>query len=313
MSLFLYVSMFRREWERGKMDFNVFVENIVDLLQKRMGKDFEIRVMKVTKNNDVQLTGLILMRESDNISPTIYLEGLYAEYQNGADLGELAEKIVVFYEKQMPDTELNMDFFLDFEQVKDRIYYKLVSLEKNRRLLEKLPYYRWHDLAIIFYYAMEEEKVGKASITIHYHHLEMWEQSVDTLYRVAQKNMRKGMPELLVSMKDLLAEMAGLQLGEGMNIPMYVLTNQEKVYGAAALLYSEKMKELADMWRCDLLILPSSIHEVLLLPDDGKNEYSFYRQMVEDVNTTQVEPEEVLSYSLYRYRRETEQIEEIFS
>lgn len=79
MSLFLYVSMSRREWERGKMDFNVFVENIVDLLQKRMGKDFEIRVMKVTKNNDVQLTGLILMRESDNISPTIYLEGLYAD------------------------------------------------------------------------------------------------------------------------------------------------------------------------------------------------------------------------------------------
>lgn len=303
----------RREWERGKMDFNVFVENIVDLLQKRMGESYEIKVTKVTKNNDIQLTGVILMKESDTISPTIYLEGLYAEYQNGTALEELVEKIITFYKEQMPDSDLDMDFFQDFKQVKDRIFYKLVSFEKNRRLLETLPHYRWHDLAIIFYYAMEEEKVGRASITIHQHHLAMWGQSMDTLYRVAQGNMRSGKPELLVSMKDLLEEMVGLQLGEDTYIPMYVLTNQEKLYGAAALLYSERMKELADRWQSDLLILPSSIHEVLLLPDDGQNEYAFYRQMVEDVNTTQVEPEEVLSYSLYRYRREKAEIEEIFS
>lgn len=295
------------------MDFNVFAENIVDLLQKKMGGDYEIRVTKVTKNNDIELNGVILMRESDNISPTIYLEGLYAEYQDGTALEQLAEKIVAFYREQMPDKELNMDFFRDFEQVKNRIFYKLVSFEKNRKLLQKLPYYRWHDLAIIFYYAMEEEKVGRASITIHHHHLVMWGQSVDSLYRAAQNNMRSGMPELLVSMKDLLAEMTGLQFGDDTYIPMYVLTNQEKLYGAAALLYSERMKELADRLQSDLLILPSSVHEVLLLPDDGVNEYEFYKQMVEDVNTTQVEPEEVLSYNLYRYRREKVEIEEIFS
>ncbi len=295
------------------MDFNVFVENIVDLLQKRMGENYEIRVTKVMKNNDIQLTGVTMMEKSDHIAPTIYLEGLYEEYQNGIAMEELAEKIIVFNKQQMPDSDLNMDFFQDFEQVKDRIFYKLVSFEKNRKLLEKLPHYRWHDLAIIFYYALAEEKVGRASITIHHRHLEMWGQSVDTLYRVAQGNMRSGKPELLVSMKDLLAEMAGLQLGENTYIPMYVLTNREKLYGAAALLYSERMKELADKWQSDLLILPSSVHEVLLLPDDGQNEYAFYRQMVEDVNTTQVEPEEVLSYSLYRYRRENAEIEEIFS
>lgn len=295
------------------MDFNVFIEKIVDLLQSKMGEDYEVRVTKVTKNNDIQLTGVILMREEDRISPTIYLEGLYAEYQDGIPMERLAEKIISFYEDQMPDTDLNMDFFQDFEQVKDRIFYKLVSFEQNRRLLEKLPHYRWHDLAIIFYYAMEEEKFGKASITIHHHHLEMWGQSVNSLYRTAQGNMKKGMPELLMSMKDMLAKMAGLHLGEETYIPMYVLTNQKKLYGAAALLYSEGIKELADTWQTDLLILPSSIHEVLLLPDDGRNEYDFYRQMVEDVNTTQVEPEEVLSYNLYRYRRENAEIEEIFA
>lgn len=295
------------------MDFNVFTDNIVNVLQQRMGHEYDIKVTKVTKNNDIELTGLVLMKESDNLSPTIYLDGLFAEYQDGAYIEDLAEQIIRFYKEQLPAGRLDMDFFRNFEQVKDRIFYKLVSFDKNRKMLEKLPYYKWNDLAIIFYYAMEEEKIGRASITIHNQHLKMWEQSLDTLYTVAQENMKRSMPELLVSMKELLEETTGLKMGEDTYLPMYVLTNQEKVYGAAAMLYSGQMKKLAERWQTDLLILPSSIHEVLLLPDDGQNEYAFYRQMVEEVNTTQVEPEEVLSYSLYRYCREKAEIEEILS
>lgn len=295
------------------MDFNVFTDNIVNVLQQRMGHEYDVKVTKVTKNNDIELTGVVLMKESDNLSPTIYLDGLFEEYQDGAYIEDLAEQIIRLYKEQLPAGRLDMDFFRKFEQVKDRIFYKLVSYDKNRKMLEKLPYYKWNDLAIIFYYAMEEERIGRASITIHHQHLKMWEQSLDTLYAVAQENMKKSMPELLVSMKDLLEETTGLKMGEDTYLPMYVLTNQEKVYGAAAMLYSEHMKKLAERWQTDLLILPSSIHEVLLLPDDGQNEYAFYRQMVEEVNTTQVEPEEVLSYSLYRYCREKAEIEEILS
>ena len=293
------------------MDFNVFTDNIVNVLQQRMGHEYDVKVTKVTKNNDIELTGVVLMKESDNLSPTIYLDGLFEEYQDGAYIEDLAEQIIRLYKEQLPAGRLDMDFFRNFEQVKDRIFYKLVSYDKNRKMLEKLPYYKWNDLAIIFYYAMEEERIGRASITIHHQHLKMWEQSMDTLYAVAQENMKKSMPELLVSMKDLLEETTGLKMGEDTYLPMYVLTNQEKVYGAAAMLYSEHMKKLAERWQTDLLILPSSIHEVLLLPDDGQNEYAFYRQMVEEVNISQVEPEEVLSYSLYRYCREKAEIEEI--
>lgn len=295
------------------MDFNVFTDNIVNVLQQRMGHEYDVKVTKVTKNNDIELTGLVLMKESDNLSPTIYLDGLFAEYQDGAYIEDLAEQIIRFYKEQLPAGRLDMDFFRNFEQVKDRIFYKLVSFDKNRKMLEKLPYYKWNDLAIIFYYAMEEERIGRASITIHHQHLKMWEQSLDALYAVSQENMKRSMPELLVSMKELLEETTGLKMGEDTYLPMYVLTNQEKVYGAAAMLYSGQMKKLAERWQTDLLILPSSIHEVLLLPDDGQNEYAFYRQMVEEVNTTQVEPEEVLSYSLYRYCREKAEIEEIVS
>ena len=121
------------------------------------------------------------------------------------------------------------------------------------------------------------------------------------------------MPELLVPMKELLEEMTGMELEKQYDVPMYVLTNKEKIFGASVLLYSEKLQELAEKTGKNLLILPSSVHEVLLMPDEEEQEYGFYRQMIAEVNTTQVDPEEVLSYSLYCYDRQKKEIKEIFS
>lgn len=295
------------------MDFNVFVENIVDLLQRRMGKNYKIRVTNVTKNNDTQLTGVVIAEEAENVSPTIYLEGLYEEYLEGAAIEKLAEKIITFYREQVTKLNLDMEFFQDFERVREQIYYKLVSFDKNQKLLEDVPYFRWHDLAIVFYYVLRDEQVGRASITIHRHHMEMWGQSVDSIYRTAQNNMKKGMPEMMISMSDMLLELTGNALPDEEGAQMYVLTNREKLYGAAVLLYSEKLKRLAQRIGCDVLILPSSVHEVILIPDDRRRGYDNYLKMVDEVNRTQLEPEDVLSYKLYRYSRKKAQIEEIFA
>lgn len=297
--------------KRGKMDFNVFVDNIVALLKEKMGEDYEIKVTKVVKNNDIHLTGVIMMKKADSVSPTIYLEELYQEYCAGTDIQEIVDKIAELYEAQLRDIKLDMNFFSDFKYVKGRIFHKIIHYEKNKKLLEDVPHFKWCDLAVVFYYAMEEEILGKASVLIHNNHLDMWEQSVDALYRIAQENMRRSMPEMLVPMWELIESITGGRSEGAEDIRMYVLTNRDKLYGASAMLYSDKIRELADKLQSDLLILPSSVHEVLLLPDDREKEYDFYRRMVEEVNTTQVEPEEILSYSLYRYVREKAEIEEI--
>ena len=293
------------------MDYRKFTETIAKLLRERMGTDYEVRITEVTKNNGVRLTGVIMMRQSDRISPTIYLEEPYRQYCEGGDIQEISDKIVALYKEQMKDLDLDIDSFQEFEYVRDRIFHKIINYEKNRKLLEDVPYFKWCDLAVVFYYAVEEKIMGRASILIHNNHLEMWEQTPDVLYRIAQRNMRQRMPELLVPMQDLVEEMTGVKLHQPDEIRMYVLTNREKINGASAMLYSDKIRELADRLQTDLMILPSSVHEVLLLPDDHEQAYDFYRQMVEEVNTTQVEPEEILSYSLYRYSRKKAEIEEI--
>lgn len=309
--VFLHYPGARREWERGKMDYKIFTEKIVDLLQDRMGAEYEVKTTDVTKNNDIQMTGVIMMRASDRISPTIYLEEPYRQYCEGVDMQEIVDRIVDFYGEQTREIDIDIDSFRDFEYVRDRIFHKIVNYDKNRKLLEDIPHFKWCDLAVVFYYAVEDSVWGNASILIHNNHMDMWEQTVDTLYRIAQSNMRKSMPELLLPMRELVEEMTGVKLDQTDEIRMYVLTNRAKLNGASALLYSDKIGKLADELQSDLLILPSSVHEVLLVPDDCEQQYDFFRQMVAEVNTTQVEPEEILSFSLYRYSRELAEIKEI--
>lgn len=299
--------------KEGHMNFETFVENIAEVLQEKMGDAYEIRVIQVTKNNGVELTGVAIIRQESSIFPTIYLESLYEEHLRGAGIEELAGRIINCHEEQSMALDLDMEFFRDYGSVKDRIFYKLVSFAENKKFLEDAPHLRWHDLAIVFYYALEDEVLAGASITINRQHMMMWRQNAESLYRTAKRNTRRDMPELLVSMRELVEDMTGITVQGDDDLPMYVLTNQEKRFGASAMLYSEQMAELAKKYDCDLLILPSSVHEVLLLPDDHCQEYDFYRQMVNEVNRTQVEAEEVLSYSLYRYRRANAEIEEIIS
>ena len=297
--------------KRGKMNYQEFIERIMGLLRDKMGADYEIKVTNVTKNNGIRLTGIIMMRESDRISPTIYMEEPYRQYIAGTEMNEIADKIVELYREQIRGVNPDLDFFKDFKCVRDRIFHKVINYEKNRQLLEDVPHIKWCDLAVVFYYALDEQLFGNASILIHNNHLDMWEQTVDMLYLIAQYNMKCRMPELLVPMTELIEEITGGKIRQKEDINLYVLTNREKIYGASAMLYSDRVRELADRLRCDLIILPSSVHEVLLLPDDREQQYDFYRKMVEEVNTTQVQPEEVLSYNLYRYSREKAEIEEI--
>lgn len=292
------------------MNYKMFTDKIVELLQEKMGADCTVTVTEVLKNNNVSLTGIVVMKESDNVSPTIYLEEPFRQYQDGAALQKIVDEIAALYEKHAHNVKLDMDFFRDFSLVKDRIYHKVINFEKNRKLLEDVPYFRWHDLAVIFYYAMEAASFGRATIMLHNTHLDMWGQPAEEVYRIARENMRQNMPELLVPMQKLLEDVAGIRAGER-DLPLYVLTNKSRMFGASAMLYSDKIGELATQLDTDLLILPSSVHEVLLLPDDRVQEYGFYREMVREVNTTQVDPEEILSFNLYRYDRGKAEIEEI--
>lgn len=292
------------------MNLSEFATEIAEQLREKMGSEFTITVEEVLKNNDIRLTGVAIKKTSENMAPIVYLEEFFQQYQNGDPIGKIAEEIRTMYERNASTMDLDSGFFKYFALVEDKIFYKLINYEKNQELLKDVPHFRWHDLAVVFYYQMEGRAFGMASITIHDSHLGMWGLTAEEVYRTARRNMEQKKPGILEPIQKALRNMGEPEVDERL-VPLYVLTNRERMFGASAMLYSWKIKELADRLQTNLLILPSSTHEVLLLPDEGEQNYTVYRQMVREANRMQVDPEEILSFNLYLYNMKKQEIEKI--
>lgn len=292
------------------MNLSEFATEIAEQLREKMGSEFTITVEEVLKNNDIRLTGVAIKKTSENMAPIVYLEEFFQQYQNGDPIGKIAEEIRTMYERNASTMDLDSGFFKYFALVEDKIFYKLINYEKNQELLKDVPHFRWHDLAVVFYYQIEGRAFGMASITIHDSHLGMWGLTAEEVYRTARRNMEQKKPGILEPIQKALRNMGEPEVDERL-VPLYVLTNRERMFGASAMLYSWKIKELADRLQTNLLILPSSTHEVLLLPDEGEQNYTVYRQMVREANRMQVDPEEILSFNLYLYNMKKQEIEKI--
>ena len=284
------------------MNFECFSEEIAAYIRE---KGYEVKIDTVNKNNGHSLTGVIMSKKGQSVRPIIYLESYYDQFQNGENMEDLVESIVRTYKSTFFD--LDMEYFKEYERVEKSIYIRLINFERNEDLLEKVPHKRWHDLAAVLYSSLEVEG-QKASILLYDTHLKQWGKTFDEIFQTAKSNMKRDVPVILQNLVEILPQQVGSMMPREAPL-MYVLSIQGFYYGAAAILYSEEVKDLADKLQCDLLILPSSIHELLILKDDHAREYEEYRMMVQKVNKTDIVPDELLSYSLYRYNREKAEVE----
>ena len=293
------------------MEFTNFTTLVQREVEKRAGENYRVKLNDVMKNNGVVLRGITLMQDDSNISPTIYLNPYYDAYENGdTTLGTVIDEVIDTYERNKINRSIDMKFFLNYETVRSRIIFKLINTEKNRELLRDVPYIPFHDLSIVFQCLVSEERFGNASILIHNVHLQLWKVNARELYECALENTPLLQGYELADMNTVLEEMKALggiddEEIEDMQqeVPMYVLSNKSRINGATCILYKDILKDFAMVVDKDLYVLPSSIHEVILLPSDGTQESEQLKEMVREINQSQVEKEEVLSDSVYYYRR----------
>lgn len=304
------------------MTLRKFAKQVQTMVSESLGDSYKVRLQEVQKNNNVRLQGLIILQAAQSISPTIYLDNFYEAYQRGSALEDIVEKILRIYKEDMPKKDVDMSFFKDFSQVKDRICYRLIAAGANKELLEKIPHVRFMDLAICFYYAYEGKVLGNGTILIYNTHVDMWKTTAEELLCLAGKNTPGIFPWECSSMETVVEELLEEQyeqtgevmLKEGeqkrflQEMPMQILSNQKRVHGAAVILYPGLLKKMADKLQGNFYIIPSSIHEVILLSAAAMQSVNELKRMIQEVNTTQVEAQEILSYSLYFYSREEDSI-----
>ena len=294
-------------------DYTQFQEVLAEKVAAKLDPKIKVEITEVVKNNGVVLKGMTFSGAGEGISPTIYLEAYFEAYQNGYEMEELADKIIDLFHIGSKRNIFDVQEFLDFEKAKNHIAYKLVNYEKNKELLERIPHKQFLDMAVVYYYLLGEEEgdLENATILIYNNHLEHWNISAEELDKIAKDNTPSLLKEDLRHITDVIQEL----LREDCNFEdeaygMYVLSNKSKVFGAATILYSDVLKTFADKIKADLYIIPSSVHEVILIPKREGISWEPLRDMVREVNATQLEEVEILSDNLYYYSREEDAVME---
>lgn len=295
------------------MQYKEFMEKTKKSVSDYLGKDVSVEIKEVRKNNGVMLQGLVINSKEESLSPTIYLNGFYEDLKKGRALGDIVCAIADIYQDNRIAGKINLDFFADYNIVKRRIFIKVINYEKNKKILEELPHKRFLDLAVVCYYAYMNDFLGRGSIQIEIDHLDKWGISEETLFQDAERNTALNLGVEIKEMGDVIKEMLRDSFGEEaeqlaeiaeqakQETPMYIMTLKGRYFGAACICDRELLRDFAMTHRTNFYILPSSIHELILLPDDGREEKKSLKCMVEEVNERHVATEEQLSDNVYYF------------
>ena len=289
-------------------------QEVAQEIGKRIPKAI-VEVREIIKNNSLILHGLTIMDKSKetNIAPTIYLDNFFQQYLNDeVTVEEIVERVIEMNEMHQPEIPFHIELITKFENVRNNLRIKLVNTKQNEEMLKDVPHKEILDLSAIYQISvlMNDDSVG--TVTISNRIFENYGITVDELHEAAIENMKNIEPAQIKGMFQTMAELMGEEMGElpldmlgGKEENMLVITNKSKVCGASVILQKETLQKIADIFKQDYYILPSSIHEALAVKTDGNGDASVLRDMVKEVNDTQVAQEELLSYNVYFYSTET--------
>ncbi len=285
------------------MDYEQFLEQIREALQDRLpGMDVTIR--SVEKLQGESYKGIGITPEGSNTGATLNLHEMFELMQEGTPPQEILTKIEELAEdalRQIP--EIDIDTFSDYGQMKHTLTMQAVPVDPNRDLLQEIPHREMEDIAIVYRFQLGQREQGEASVLITNRMLEGYGITEKQLMADAEEFAPRVNPVTIRSLGEVLAEMSGgLFEPEEIGVPPVLLaTVPGAVNGAGVMGYPDFFKEAAEKIGGSFYVLPSSIHEILLLPEDKNMDAAGLNLMVSSVNAAEVLPEEQLSDEAYHY------------
>ena len=300
--------------------YEEFRNQIIDYLRELCGPEYTISEMSVVKNNSVRLYGVSIARKGLTVSPLVYLEAAYRDYRRGNfDLAGAANKVLSIYRSSIIERPSELDFFEDYKRIRKRLIFKLINFNKNRDFLKGVPHRKYLDLAVIYSVSIAGKHMPQAGICVKNEHMEMWGVNEDDLFKDAEKNTPRMLRANIRSMASVLTDIISdpeeshelendALMESGSN--MYVASNEACVNGASVILYPGFLHEAADETGSDFYLLPSSIHEFIFVParEEEALSVSELEELVKGVNASVVQPDEILSDSVYYYDRSDDRV-----
>ncbi len=302
------------KWEhekirKGKMEmytYEEFKKEMMSQLRERAGSDVKVYTMTFNKMNEGEKEGIFVQKKDHNVLPYIALEELYQLYQDGKQLSWCARKVLEAAEKEK--RVLPTEFLHTWEEAKEQIHICLIKKAWNEKILERMPYKDVLDLAAICRYTISETEHGIVGCNITYEMLKLWRIEEKELWKAAEENLQRDEYPIEDIMDAIRGDLAIEDKEEWYGI-QYVMTNKRKSYGASAMLRTDLLSAFAKEKGCSFYIIPSSLHEIILMPDTGRYCKEKIAEMVKEVNEYQVQREEWLSENVYYFRQETGEVE----
>ena len=266
-------------------------------------QDATISIVSVLKNNSLRLDGLTVRREGETVCPNIYLNQFYEQYEDGREFENILSEIARIRQSHEGPLDLDVAAITDWEQVKTKVLIKLVNSAQNAEYLEGKPHKDIADLSAIYYIDLGTDICGNMTTVITDALLSQYGVSVEELHQTAVQNM--GSKARFCSMFEVLTELMGENAPNDEQMlsdnAMFILSNDTKINGFSVFLCPEVMDDVAEKVGTDFYILPSSVHEGLVIPRNPGIELDSLLSMVKEVNATQVSQEERVSDHVYRY------------
>ena len=303
------------------MNFEEFINTIKDTIKEYLPEDYrdaEVNILENRKLN-TNYTGLTVTREGDTLAPTINLNNLFDSYSKHPEHSITAVMQEVASVIQHTPETFDIGRIMDYDRVKKNLFMRLSAAEKNKDLLEHAPHIRKEDLAITFHIMLDQSDKGTATTMINDNMMEAYGIDLDQLYQDALlnspviwpaqiENMGEALSRMMIEdMKsagappEVIQEMEKDLKESNKDNPMTIITNDRLVDGASAIFYPGVMDLVGERMQGDYFILPSSVHETLVVPDDGGVSLQELTDMVKEVNMTQVSPEDQLTDQVYHY------------
>ena len=300
------------------MDYKQFKKKICDELKDSLSscvKEVTFVIIEAKVNNEVKKETLVFIQKGVAIALPINIKEVYLKYKEGNVLQELIEEIQIIiggYNSLFDVSSINL---FDFKSVKSKIVFSLVGYKSNQHITKEGPYKCVEDLLIYFSIMVQLEEKHSILKRITNEMFVSYGITLDELYDIAIENTEQWYPPVLVSIQDAVnGRMNTNNLLCDMNLSFdddqmrtndiaYVLRSKDVKFGAKVLFYKNITKVISEFLASDYYILPSSIHEFLIIRKDGFDQDKL-RECVIQVNSKKVDPEDILTDSVYLYQRD---------
>lgn len=286
------------------LNYDELKRELLKGVREKVGGGVTVEIVAIQKNNRTKKDAIAFSDKENNLQPLIYMDSIYSQYCAGAELSVCVGFAVEVYRSAM---EIDMDTaYKEWKDVRGKIEMTVINKAWNEDAMSGVPHMDFLDLVLYCRIIIDKNENGVASMIVQKHMLKEWEISEEELWEAAFSNLKTEEFEIK-DVNEVLRfifperDLTGLPDKNKFESALYVLTNKYQNRGAIGMLRTDLLEKFAEWSGCDLYILPSSIHEVLLLRDD-EIPVDELRRMVRSVNRGVVDEMDRLSDEVYHYQ-----------